>query len=150
MKNPNLTSAQIKEITTSQTTNIELSLTQIDNIEKYNYLLIIRSETNRYMRITLYPIKKQKIIKLTLCGLKEIDEDIEEFSRRLQKYGIIYSTGLVMIEGFFYLECYLHISLIEEKYKDLKNYLDKNKNKSNIKDIQIIEITLKKNKLDLK
>ncbi|MBY9021509.1 MAG: hypothetical protein KGD67_10640 [Candidatus Lokiarchaeota archaeon] len=150
MKNPNLTSAQIKEITTSQTTNIELSLTQIDNIEKYNYLLIIRSETNRYTRITLYPIKKQKIIKLTLCGLKEIDEDIEEFSRRLQKYGIIYSTGLVMIEGFFYLECYLHISLIEEKYKDLKNYLDKNKNKSNIKDIQIIEITLKKNKLDLK
>lgn len=150
MNNPNLTSGQIKEMITSQTANIQVSLTKIDNIEKNNYLLIIKSETNRYTKITIYPIKKQKITKITICGLKEIDEFIEDFSKKLQEFGIIHSTGLVMIEGLFYFECYLHISLNDEKYKDLKIYLDKNKNKSNIKDIQIIELSLKKNRLDLK
>ncbi|HUW90682.1 MAG TPA: hypothetical protein VMV43_09180 [Candidatus Nanopelagicaceae bacterium] len=139
MKNPNLTSAQVKEISSSQTTNIELSLTHIDNIENYEYILIIRSETSRYSKITIYPIKKQKIIKLTLWGLKKIDEFTEAFSKRLQEYGIIHSTGLVMIEGLLFFECYLNLSLNEEKYKDLIFFLDKNK--KNIKDIQIMEIS---------
>ena len=139
MKDSNLTSAQVKEISTSQTTNIELSLTHIDNIENYNYLLIIRSETNRYTKITIYPIKKQKIIKLTLRGLKKKEEYIEIFSKRLQEYDIIHSTGLVMIERLLFFECYLNLSLNEEKYKDLKTFLDKNK--KNIKDIRIMEIS---------
>lgn len=139
MKDLNLTSAQIKEISALQTTNIELSLTHIDNIENYNYLLIIRSETNKYTKITIHPIKKQKIIKLTLYGLKKIDEYTVAFSKRLQKYGIIHSTGLFKIDGLLFLECYLNLSLNEEKYKDLKAFLDKNKN--NIKDIQIMEIS---------
>ena len=139
MKDTNLTSAQIKEISSSQTTNIELSLTHIDNIENYNFLLIIRSETSRYTKITIYPIKKQKIVKLTLRGLKKIDEFSEVFSKRLQEYGIIHSTGLVMIDGLLFIECYLNLSLNEEKYKDLIFFLDKNK--KNIKDIQIMEIS---------
>ncbi len=139
MKDSKLTSAQIKEISSSQTPSIELSLTHIDNIEDYSYLLIIRSETNRYTKITIYPIEKQKIIKLTIRGLKKIDEYTEAFSKKLQEYGIIHSTGLVSIEGLLFLECYLNLSLNEEKYKDLKIYL--NKNKKNIKDIQIMEIT---------
>lgn len=139
MKNPNLTSAQVKEISSSQTTNIALSLTHIDNIENYEYILIIRSETSRYSKITIYPIKKQKIIKLTLRGLKKIGEYTEVFLIKLQEYGIIHSTGLVMIEGLLFFECYLNLSLNEEKYKDLNFFLDKNK--KNIKDIQIMEIS---------
>ena len=139
MKDSNLTTAQIKENNSSQTISIGLSLTHIDNIENYNYLLIIRSKTNRYTKITIYPIEKQKIIKLTIRGLKKIDEYTEAFSKKLQEYGIIHSTGLVSIEGLLFLECYLNLSLNEEKYKDLKIYL--NKNKKNIKDIQIMEIT---------
>jgi len=139
MKDPNLTSAQVKELSTSQTTNIELSLTQIDDIENYNYMLIIRSETKRYTRITIYPLKKHKIIKLTLRDIKKIDEYAESFSKKLQKYGIIHSTGLVMVDGLVILECYLNLSLNEEKYKDLIFFLDKIK--KNIKDIQIMEIT---------
>ena len=139
MKDSDLTSAQIKEINSPQTPNIELSLTHIDNIENYNNLLIIRSETNRYTKITIYPIEKQKIIKLTIRGLKKNDKYIEAFSKKLQEYGIIHSTGLVMIEGLLFLECYINLSLNEEKYKDLKIYLDKNK--KNIKDIRIMEIT---------
>ena len=139
MKDSNLTSAQIKEISSSQTINIELPLAHIDNLENYNYLLIIRSETNRYTKITIYPIKKQKIIKLTLRGLKKKEEYIEIFSKRLQEYDIIHSTGLVMIERLLFFECYLNLSLNEEKYKDLKTFLDKNK--KNIKDIRIMEIS---------
>ena len=139
MKDPNLTSAQIKAISFSKTINIELSLTHIDNIDNYNYLVIIRSETNRYTKITIYPIKKQKIIKLTLRGLKKNEEYIKIFSKRLQEYGIIHSTGLVMIERLLFLECYLNLSLNEEKYKELNFFLDKNK--KNIKDIQIMEIS---------
>ncbi len=139
MKNPHLTSAQVKEISSSQTTNIELSLTHIDNIENYDYILIIRSETSRYSKIIIYPVKKQKIIKLTLRGLKKIDEYSEAFSKRLQEYGIIHSTGLIMIEGLLFFECYLNLSINEEKYIDLLCFLDKNK--KNIKDIQIMEIS---------
>ena len=139
MKDPNLTSAQIKGINISQTTNIELSLTHIDDIENYNYMLIIRSETDRYTRITIYPLKKNKIIKLTLRDLKKIGEYAEDFSKSLQNYDIIHSTGLVMVEGLVILECYLNLSLNEEKYKDLKFFLEKNK--KNIKEIQIMEIS---------
>jgi hypothetical protein len=150
MKPTNLTSAQIKEITNTLTANIELSLTHIDNLENYDYLLIIRSKTNKYTRITIYPIKKQKIIKLALRGIKKIDDYTETLLKKLQEYSIIHSTGLVLIDGLLFFECYLNISLNEEKYAELKFFLDKNKNKSNIKDIQIMEISLKKNYLDLK
>ena len=72
---------------------------------------------------------------------------VEIFSRKLQKYDIIHSSGLVLIGGEIYFECYLDLSSDDEKYKDLKIFLDKNKSK--FKDIKLEELSLSKSKVNL-
>ncbi len=86
------------------------------------------------------------MLKIAITVLTHIDEHIDIFSRKLQKY-IIYSSVLVLISGKIYFECYLDLSLDEEKYKDLKILLDKNKSK--FKDIKLEELSLYKNKVKL-
>ena len=140
MKNPNLTIAQIKRKGINSNINITSSLTHIEEIKNYQNLLIIKSETSKYAKFTIYAINREKIIKLMLVGLTQIDEYIETFSRKLQKYKIIHSSGLVLIDREMYFECYLDLALDDEKYKDLKIFLDKNKSK--FKDIKIDELRL--------
>ena len=147
MKNPNLTSAQIKKIPKSCDLDITTSLSHIKEIEKYKNLLIIKSETTRYAKFTIYQINREHILKIILTGLTQIDENIEIFSRKLQKYNIVHSSGLVLVDGKIYFECYLDLSLDDEKYKDLKIFLDKNKSK--FKDIKIEELSLSKSKVNL-
>ncbi len=146
MINPSLTVGQIKEIGESFSLNINISLLHIKEKHKYGYLLIVKSETTRFAKLTIYPINKEKVLKVTLTGLTPIDEHIENFSMKLHEYEIIHSSGLVLVEGKLFFECYLNISLDEEKSKDLKTLLDKNKNK--FKDIKIEEISLAKSKVN--
>ena len=147
MNNPDLTFAQIKKIGKSSDLDITTSLSHIKEIEKYKNLLIIKSETTRFAKFTVYPINREHVLKIILKGLTQIDEHIESFSRKVQKYNIIHSSGLVLINGRIYFECYLDLSLDDEKYKDLKILLDKNKSK--FKDIKIEEISLSKSKVNL-
>ncbi len=147
MRNSNITFAQIKKIGKSSELDITTSLSHIKEIENYRYLLIIKSETTRYAKFIVYPINKVKVLKVVPTGLTQIDEHIEIFSIKLQKYGIIHSSGLVLISGKIYFECYLDLSLDDEKYKDLKILLDKNKSK--FKDIKLEELNLCKSKVNL-
>ncbi len=147
MKNPNLTFAQIKKIGQSSNIDISTSLSHIKEIDNYRNLLIIKSETSRYAKFTVYPTNRERLIKILLAGLTQIDEYIENFSRQLQKYKIIHSSGLVLIDGEIYFECYLDLSLNDEEYKDLKIFLDKNKSK--FKDIKIEELCLSRRKVNL-
>ena len=140
MKNPNLTFAQIKKIGKSLDLDITTSLSHIEEIVNYRNLLIIKSETSKYAKFSVYPINREKLIKVILAGLTQIDEYIESFSRKLQKYKIIHSSGLIFIDGEIYFECYLDLSLDDEEYKGLKIFLDKNKSK--FKDIKIEELSL--------
>lgn len=140
MKYPNLTIAQIKKIGKSSRIDISTSLSHIKEIDNYRNLLIIKSETSRYAKFTVYPTNREKLIKILLAGLTQIDEYIEIFSRKLQKYKIIHSSGLIFIDGKIFFECYLDLSLNDEEYKDLKIFLDKNKSK--FKDIKIEELSL--------
>jgi hypothetical protein len=135
-----LTFAHIKKIGQSSDLDMNFSLSHIRDIEKYRNLLIIKSETTKYAKFTIYPINRDKILKIVLANLTQIDEYIENFSRKLQKYDIIHSSGLVLLEGKIHFECYLDLSKDDEKYKDLKVFLDKNKNK--IKDIKIEELSM--------
>ncbi|NHJ21915.1 MAG: hypothetical protein EAX91_13290 [Candidatus Lokiarchaeota archaeon] len=140
MENPNLTSARITKIGESSDLEITTSLTHIDGIKNYKHVLTIKSETTHYAKFTVYPIKNEKVLKVTLIGLTQIDENIEIFSRELQKYNIIHSSGLVLLDGRIYFECYLDLALDDEKSNDLKIFLDKNKSK--FKDIRIEELSL--------
>ena len=136
----NLTVGQIKKIDQPSNLDIKISLSHIEDIKNYCNLLIIKSETTKYAKFTVYPINREKVLKIVIADLTHIDEHIENFSRKLQKYNIIHSSGLVLLEGKIYFECYLDLSLDDEKSKDLKIFLDKNKNK--FKDIKIEELSL--------
>jgi len=146
MKNPNLTFAEIKKIGKLSDLNITTSLSHIKEIENYRNVLIIKSETARFAKFTVYPINREKVLKVILTDLTQIDEKIEIFSKKLQKYNIIHSSGLVLIDGRIYFECYLDLSLNDEKFKDLKIFLEKNKNK--FKDIKIEELSLSESKVN--
>jgi len=147
MKNPNLTSAEIKKIGKSSALDFSSSLSHIEDIEKYRNVLIIKSETSRFAKFTIYPINREKVLKVTLLDLINIDESIEIFSRELQKFDIIHSSGLVLLNRKIFFECYLDLSLDGEKYKGLKIFLDKNKNK--FKDIKVEELSLSESKVNL-
>ena len=95
MKYPNLTIAQIKEIGKSSKIDISTSLSHIEEIDSYRNLLIIKSETSRNAKFMVYPTNREKLIKVLLAGLTQIDKYIEIFSRKLQKYKIIHSSGLI-------------------------------------------------------
>lgn len=147
MKNPNLTSAEIKKKGKSSDLDINTSLSHIKDIENYRNLLIIKSETIKYAKFTIYPINREKILKVTLVDLTQIDENIEIFSNKLQKYKIIHSSGLVLSDGKIFFECYFELSYDDDKYQDLKIFLEKNKNK--FKDIKVEELSLSKSKVSL-
>jgi len=147
MKNPNLTFAEIKEVGKNSELDIEISLSHIKDIENYRYLLIIKNETTSFAKFTIYPINREKILKVILTGLTQIDEQIEIFYKKLQKYNIIHSSGLVFIDREIYFECYLDMTLGDQKFKNLKIFLDKNKSK--FKDIKLEELSLSKRNVNL-
>ena len=143
MKNNYSTKAQIQkkaEIDDS-TVSLDISIPQTIDLKNYPFLLIIQSTTENHIRLTIYPIAKEKIVKIILAGQDISDEVIEILSKILKKYEIIHSSGLLKKEKDFLYECYLNLSLSDAKSKDLKTSLDKIKNI--FKEIKIEEIGLK-------
>ncbi|MBY9010875.1 MAG: hypothetical protein KGD70_00715 [Candidatus Lokiarchaeota archaeon] len=147
MTNPNLTLAEIKKVGKFSDLDIDISLSHIKNIENYRYLLIIKNETASFAKLTIYPISREKALKVIITSLTQIDEQIEIFYKKLQKYNIIHSSGLVFIDGEIYFECYLDMTLGDQKFKNLKIFLDKNKSK--FKDIKLEELSLSKRNVNL-
>ncbi len=143
MKNNYSTKAQIQkkaEIDDS-TVSLDISIPQTIELKNYPFLLIIQSTSENHIRLTIYPITTEKIIKIILVGQDISDEVIEILSKILKKYEIIHSSGLLKKEKDFLYECYLNLSLSDAKSKDLKTSLDKIKNI--FKEIKIEEIGLK-------
>ena len=143
MKNNYSTKAQIQkkaEIDDS-TVSLDISIPQTIDLKNYPFLLIIQSTTENHIRLTIYPITREKIVKIILAGQDISDEVIEILSKILKKYEIIHSSGLLKKEKDFMYECYLNLSLSDAKSKDLKTSLDKIKNI--FKEIKIEEIGLK-------
>ncbi|MFX0017710.1 MAG: hypothetical protein ACFFAK_07570 [Promethearchaeota archaeon] len=135
-----LTNAVIKENVEQFEINLTQLLSEVKDSRNSPYLLIIQSNTEKYVKLTIYPIQHQKIIKLTLKGVNVLYKDIEILSKRLQKYNIIHTTGLVSKSKNVIYECYLDLRKIETKYNELEKSLEKIK--SIFKDIKIEELSL--------
>jgi hypothetical protein len=140
MKKDILTNAVIKENRDPFKLNLTQLLSELKDSRNSPYLLIIQSNTESYVKLTIYPIKHQKIIKLTLKGVNVLYKDIEILSKRLQKYNIIHTTGLVSKSKNVIYECYLDLQKIDTKYNELEKSLEKIK--SIFKDIKIEELSL--------
>jgi len=135
-----LTNAVIKRNLDPFELNLTQLLSEVRDSRISPYLLIIQSNTENYVKLTIYPIQHQKIIKLTLKGLNILYKDIEILSKRLQKYNIIHTTGLVSKSKNVIYECYLDLRKIDTKYNELEKSLEKIK--SIFKDIKIEELSL--------
>ena len=140
MKKDILTNAVIKENLDPFELNLTQLLSEVKDSRNSPFLLIIQSNTENYVKLTIYPIKHQRIIKLTLKGVNILYKDIEILSNRLQKYNIIHTTGLVSKSKNVIYECYLDLRKIDTKYSELEKSLEKIK--SIFKDIKIEELSL--------
>ena len=144
MKVYNLTNANIQRINDVSKTNLNISLIDIKDLENYPFLLIVQSTIENSIKLSIYPIKKEKIIKLTFSGFSFSDDIFDKISKILQKIEIIHTSGVLLIAKQLFYELYLNLSLAETVAMDLKSSLEKIKNI--FKEIKIEEIALGKSK----
>jgi len=144
MKVYDLTKAYIQRIIDVSKTILKISLLDIKNLENYPFLLIIQSTIENSIKLSVYPLKKDKIIKITFTGFNFSNDIFDEISKILQNFQVIHTSGVLLIAKQLFYECYLNLSLAEIKGKDLKVSLEKIKNI--FKEIKIEEIQLEKSK----
>jgi len=136
-----ITNAYIQHINEFPEIVLNISLNELNLLENYKYLLIIHSITEQSLRLTIYPINRKKIIKITLFGGNLSDKIFKKVTKILKKFQVIHTSGFLKIKKHLFFECYLNLSLSEEKSKDLKVSLNNIKNI--FKEIKIEEIGLK-------
>ena len=112
----------------SNIVNVDISLSNKFNVNDYPFALIIQSTTENQTKLTIYPIKKERIIKITLFGQNVSDNTSEMLSEIIKNYEIIHSSGLLIKKMKFFYECYLNLNPTDNEYKDLKGSLNKIRN----------------------
>lgn len=143
MSENKLTKAYIQRVIDPDRVILNISLSDIRILNDTPNLLIIHSTTENCARISIYPIHKEKILKLTLLG-STISEEITEFlSKVLHTFDVIHTSGLLLKKKQLFYECYLNLSFTDTKYEDLKIALHTIPNI--FKEIKIEEIGLKSN-----
>ncbi|MFX1280631.1 MAG: hypothetical protein ACFFA3_14740 [Promethearchaeota archaeon] len=140
----NITDAYIQQSEGILNINLEDSLSKFEDLKAYDNLLIIQSSIENSVKLSIYPIKKGKVIKLTLFGIKLSKKILKEISKLLQKFQVIHTSGFLKIKKNIYYECYLNLSVSDNKNKSLNASLEKIKNI--FKEIKIEEVRLKNSK----
>ena len=128
MENSNITNAYIQQINEFTYASLKIPIASFKSLYDCGYLLIVQSSIENSIKLAIYPIDKEKIIKVSLCSLKLSKKIIKEISKILQKFKVIHTSGFLKIEKQLLYECYLNLSLSEKKSKDLKTSLEKIKN----------------------
>ena len=68
MGDQNLTKASIQSVESASAINLAKELFEINNFTESPNILIIQSASENCMRLTIYPLKKERIIKISLNG----------------------------------------------------------------------------------
>ncbi len=137
-----LTEAYVQRNIDLPKTTLKISLLDIKDPEIYPFLLIVQSTIENSIKLSIYPLKNEKIVKVSFSGFNFSNEIFDEISKILQNYQVIHTSGVLLIEKQLFYECYLNLSLGETKTYELNVSLDKIKNI--FKEIKIEEIGLKK------
>lgn len=106
------------------------------------YLLIVKSATSECIRLTIYPIDKKIVVKIIISRADTIENYLEHFSKIVQDFQVLHTSGLLKRGEHFYYECYLNLNKSDDEYKDLIASIDKIR--YIFKEIKIEEIGLKK------
>ncbi len=141
-----LTEANIQNNSDPTKISFNISTSKLKGSREWPYLLIIKSTTEHFIKITLYPIKKEKILKISLSGVNMPDDAFLYISKTFKNYDIIHTSGLCIdTENQLLYECYLNLNLSEKRSELLKNSLNKIRNM--FKDVMIEEIVLNKSEV---
>jgi hypothetical protein len=145
MENSNITNAYIQQINEFTYTNLKIPIASFKSLNDCEYLLIVQSFIENSIKLAIYPINKDKVIKVSLCSLKLSKKILKEISKILQKFQVIHTSGFLKIKKQLLYECYLNLRFSEKKSEDLKASLQKIKNI--FKKVKIEEIGLYKRKI---
>ncbi|MFX0057650.1 MAG: hypothetical protein ACFE85_09470 [Candidatus Hodarchaeota archaeon] len=138
MEKQHFSKAYIKRFDKSLTLDLLIDLPKKETSSDFPFLLIIQSNIRNFTRLTIYPVKKERIVEIFLKGVNIKSEELEKFIEEIQKFEIIHTSGLILKGSEIIYECYLNLSLNDNRYKDLKTSLDKFKNISKVIDIEEI------------
>jgi len=121
---------------------LKVSFLNIKEPKEDPYLLVVKSASIECIRLTIYPIEKEKIIKISFSGTDTTENFLDRLSKILQSFKLLHTSGLLKKGDHFYYECYLNLNKSDVKYKDLIVSIDKIR--YIFKEIKIEEIGLKK------
>ncbi len=145
MEKSNITNAYIQKINEFTYANLEIPITSFNSINDCEYLLIVQSFIENSIKLAIYPINKDKVIKVSLCSLKLSKKILKEISKILQKFQIIHTSGFLKLKNQLVYECYLNLRFSEKKSEELKNSFEKIKNI--FKKVKIEEVGLQSSKI---
>ncbi|TFF88860.1 MAG: hypothetical protein EU550_00455 [Promethearchaeota archaeon] len=140
-----LTHAYIKAKGLSDKIDLDLSDLNLNQLDSSKYFLIIQSCTKTFLKITLYPIRKKRIIKIQIYDKQTTKNKINSLKHILGELEIIHTTGLILEKEELSYECYLNNNINELYLQEKKDLLKRiNKLKKMFKFLKIEEITLEK------
>jgi hypothetical protein len=145
MENSNITNAYIQQINEFTYANLKIPIVSFKSLDDCEYLLVVQSFIENSIKLAIYPINKNKIIKVSLCSLKLSKKILKEISKILQKFQVIHTSGFLKLEKQLLYECYLNLRFSEKESKDLKTSLERIKNI--FEKVKIEEIGLNKRKI---
>ena len=145
MENSNITNAYIQQINEFTYANLKIPIVSFKSLDDCEYLLVVQSFIENSIKLAIYPINKNKIIKVSLCSLKLSKKILKEISKILKKFQVIHTSGFLKLEKQLLYECYLNLRFSEKESKDLKTSLERIKNI--FEKVKIEEIGLNKRKI---
>lgn len=137
MKDANLTKAYLQNKDDFANIKINISSLNIKNFKEKQYLLIIQSTIENCIRLSIYPLEKKSVIKITLAGLNQLENAMDELSKILQNFNIIHTSGLILKREEVFYECYLNLNISDERIEALKNNIQKIFKKIKIEEISL-------------
>jgi hypothetical protein len=137
-----MTTATIQENKGSKSLQLNLSWDEKNAPSEAPYLLIIESRMQTSLRVTIYPIKLKRLVKVSISGIKDLSEkNMAKLSQVFQEHEVIHTSGFIKSGAQFRYECYLGMSPEDPKLKELKRSLDRFANIFKIIKIETIEST---------
>ena len=96
MQDQNLTKAYIQSTENLKTIDLPKELRDLKSFIDSKKVLIIQSTSDKCIRITIYPVQRDAIVKLSLIGANISDDSIEALSSVLHNYNIIHTSVLLI------------------------------------------------------
>ncbi len=130
MKKKTSTKGLIKVFKKSLMKKFSLSPSEIKKFQGFEYILIIKSFTDKCIRLTLYPLENKQVCKLIVKDSNLNDDLFHKLSEYLNQCYVIHAPGLIEHNEEFIFECYLKLDIDSPEKNKLENFMNNIKKSS--------------------